>query len=309
MGITTFVFMSGMDKMVRKSIETYVVYLRDVKRTSQNTLMSYQRDLNKMCKFFEENGIKKVVQVNEEMLNFYVCYLQDNKLANATISRNIAAIKGWYLYMVKEGMVQEDLAAQLKAPRIEKKTPEILQMDEVVKLLEEPKGKNPKEIRDKAMLELLYATGIRVTELITLTTSQLNMQMNYIICNDGNKDRIIPFGLKAREALLDYLEYSRNVMINNPKSDILFVNCSGQSMSRQGFWKLIKYYASKAGITADITPHTLRHSFAAHLVENGADLKSVQEMLGHSDISTTQMYAKLNQNKLRDVYSKAHPRG
>ena len=309
MGITTFVFMSGMDKMVRKSIETYVVYLRDVKRTSQNTLMSYQRDLNKMCKFFEENGIIKVVQVNEEMLNFYVCYLQDNKLANATISRNIAAIKGWYLYMVKEGMVQEDLAAQLKAPKIEKKTPEILQMDEVVKLLEEPKGKNPKEIRDKAMLELLYATGIRVTELITLTTSQLNMQMNYIICNDGNKDRIIPFGLKAREALLDYLEYSRNVMINNPKSDILFVNCSGQSMSRQGFWKLIKYYASKAGITADITPHTLRHSFAAHLVENGADLKSVQEMLGHSDISTTQMYAKLNQNKLRDVYSKAHPRG
>ncbi|MBR3600780.1 MAG: site-specific tyrosine recombinase XerD [Lachnospiraceae bacterium] len=295
--------------MVRKSIETYVVYLRDVKRTSQNTLMSYQRDLNKMCKFFEENGIKKVVQVNEEILNFYVCYLQDNKLANATISRNIAAIKGWYLYMVKEGMVQEDLAAQLKAPKIEKKTPEILQMDEVVKLLEEPKGKNPKEIRDKAMLELLYATGIRVTELITLTTSQLNMQMNYIICNDGNKDRIIPFGLKAREALLDYLEYSRNVMINNPKSDILFVNCSGQSMSRQGFWKLIKYYASKAGITADITPHTLRHSFAAHLVENGADLKSVQEMLGHSDISTTQMYAKLNQNKLRDVYSKAHPRG
>ena len=301
--------MSGMDKMVRKSIETYVVYLRDVKRTSQNTLMSYQRDLNKMCKFFEENGIKKVVQVNEEMLNFYVCYLQDNKLANATISRNIAAIKGWYLYMVKEGMVQEDLAAQLKAPKIEKKTPEILQMDEVVKLLEEPKGKNPKEIRDKAMLELLYATGIRVTELITLTTSQLNMQMNYIICNDGNKDRIIPFGLKAREALLDYLEYSRNVMINNPKSDILFVNCSGQSMSRQGFWKLIKYYASKAGITADITPHTLRHSFAAHLVENGADLKSVQEMLGHSDISTTQIYATLNHNHIREVYAKAHPRG
>ena len=230
-------------------------------------------------------------------------------MANATISRNIAAIKGWYLYMVKEGVVQEDLAAQLKAPKIEKKAPEILQMDEVVKLLDEPKGKNPKEIRDKAMLELLYATGIRVTELITLTTSQLNMQMNYIICNDGNKDRIIPFGLKAREALLDYLEYSRNVMINNPKSDILFVNCSGQSMSRQGFWKLIKYYAEKAGITADITPHTLRHSFAAHLVENGADLKSVQEMLGHSDISTTQIYAKLNQNKLRDVYSKAHPRG
>ena len=295
--------------MVQKSIEAYVVYLNDVKKTSQNTKMSYQRDLNKMCKFFEEKGIKKISQINEEVLTSYVYYLEDGKLANATISRNIAAIKGWYLFMVKAGMVENDLAANLKAPKIEKKVPEILQMDEVVRLLEEPKGKNPKEIRDKAMLELLYATGIRVTELITLSTSQLNMQMNYIICNDGNKDRIIPFGLKAREALLDYLEYSRNVMINNPKSDILFVNCSGQSMSRQGFWKLIKYYAQKAGITADITPHTLRHSFAAHLVVNGADLKSVQEMLGHSDISTTQVYAKLNQNKLRDVYSKAHPRG
>ena len=264
--------------MVQKSIEAFVVYLHDVKKTSHNTMMSYQRDLNKMCNFFEENGIREVSQVNENALASYIDYLKDNEFANATISRHIAAIKGWYLFMVKEGMAQ-------------------------------PKGKNPKEIRDKAMLELLYATGIRVTELITLTTSQLNMQMNYIICNDGNKDRIIPFGMKAREALLNYLEYSRNVMINNPKSDILFVNCSGQSMSRQGFWKLIKYYAQKAGITADITPHTLRHSFAAHLVENGADLKSVQEMLGHSDISTTQVYAKLNQNKLRDVYSKAHPRG
>jgi len=295
--------------MVQKSIEAFVVYLHDVKKTSHNTMMSYQRDLNKMCNFFEENGIREVSQVNENALASYIDYLKDNEFANATISRHIAAIKGWYLFMVKEGMAQEDLAVNLKAPKIEKKAPEILQMDEVVKLLEEPKGKNPKEIRDKAMLELLYATGIRVTELITLTTSQLNMQMNYIICNDGNKDRIIPFGMKAREALLNYLEYSRNVMINNPKSDILFVNCSGQSMSRQGFWKLIKYYAQKAGITADITPHTLRHSFAAHLVENGADLKSVQEMLGHSDISTTQIYANMNQNHLREVYKRAHPRG
>ena len=295
--------------MVQKSIDAFIVYLHDVKKTSRNTEMSYQRDLNKMCKFLEERGIKKISEVDEEVLNSYILYLEENKFANATISRYIAAMKGWYVFMVKEGMVEEDIAVHLKAPKIEKKAPEILQMEEVVKLLEEPKGKNPKELRDKAMLELLYATGIRVTELITLTTSQLNMQMNYIICNDGHKDRIVPFGLKAREALLNYLEYSRNVMISNPKSDILFVNCSGQSMSRQGFWKLIKYYAEKAGITTDITPHTLRHSFAAHLVENGADLKSVQEMLGHSDISTTQIYAKLNQNKLRDVYSKAHPRG
>lgn len=294
---------------MQKSIDTFIVYLHDVKKTSYNTEMSYKRDLNKMCKFFEERGIKKLSQISEEAFRAYVSFLTENQFANATISRHIAAIKGWNLFMLKEGMVEEDFAQNLKAPKIEKKMPGILRTEEVVKLLESPKGKNPKELRDKAMLELLYATGIRVTELISLTTSQLNMQMNYIICNDGNKDRIIPFGMKAREALLNYLEYSRTVMINNPKSDILFVNCSGQSMSRQGFWKLIKYYAQKAGIEEDITPHTLRHSFAAHLVENGADLKSVQEMLGHSDISTTQVYANLNQNKLRDVYSKAHPRG
>lgn len=295
--------------MVQRAIDAFVVYLHDVKKTSYNTEMSYKRDLNKMCSFFDEKGIKKLSQLNEEVFRDYLSFLEEKQFANATISRHIAAMKGWNLFLVKEGFLEDDFAQNLKAPKIEKKLPGILEMDEVVKLLEEPRGKNPKELRDKAMLELLYATGIRVTELISLTTSQLNMQMNYIVCSDGNKDRIVPFGMKAREALLNYLEYSRSVMINNPKSDILFVNCSGQSMSRQGFWKLIKYYAEKAGINADITPHTLRHSFAAHLVENGADLKSVQEMMGHSDISTTQIYANLNQNKLRDVYSKAHPRG
>ena len=293
--------------MVQKAVDAFVVYLRDVKKTSYNTQMSYKRDLNKMCKYLEEKGIKELSQVDEEALNSYVSFLTENQFANATISRHIAAIKSWSLFMTKEGLLKEDFSQRLRAPKIEKKAPGILQMDEVVKLLEEPKGKNPKELRDKAMLELLYATGIRVTELLTLTTSQINIQMNYIVCNDGTKDRIIPFGFKAREALLNYLEYSRNVMINNPTSDILFVNCSGQSMSRQGFWKLIKYYADKAGITTDITPHTLRHSFAAHLVENGADLKSVQEMMGHSDISTTQVYLNMN-SRLRDVYIKAHPR-
>ena len=295
--------------MIRQSIEEFVLYLHDVKKTSRNTEMSYQRDLNKMCNFLHERGIVEVSQLEKEILSSYVIFLEENDFASATISRHVAAIKSWSLFLMQEGMVQEDLTRNLKAPKIEKKSPEILKMEEVIRLLDEPQGKKPKELRDKAMLELLYATGIRVTELITLTTSQLNMQMNYIVCSDGQRDRIIPFGMKAREALLNYLEYSRSVMINNPESDILFVNCSGESMSRQGFWKLIKNYAKKAGITAEITPHTLRHSFAAHLVENGADLKSVQEMLGHADIATTQIYANLNQNKLRDVYSKAHPRG
>lgn len=181
-------------------------------------------------------------------------------------------------------------------------------MDEVVRLLEQPSGESAKEIRDKAMLELLYATGIRVTELITLKLGDVNLQMGYIVCRDASKERVIPFGNEAKNALLRYLQETRASMIEDQDSDYLFVNCSGQPMSRQGFWKLIKYYAKKAGIVADITPHTLRHSFAAHLVENGADLRSVQEMLGHSDISTTQIYANMNHNRIREVYAKTHPR-
>ena len=181
-------------------------------------------------------------------------------------------------------------------------------MDEVVRLLEQPTGDTPKEIRDKAMLELLYATGIRVTELITLKTKDVNLQMGFIVCKDANKERVIPFGNQAKSALIRYLEGTRGSMIADENSEYLFANCSGQPMSRQGFWKLIKYYAKKAGITADITPHTLRHSFAAHLVENGADLRSVQEMLGHSDISTTQIYAQMSHSRIKEVYAKAHPR-
>ena len=181
-------------------------------------------------------------------------------------------------------------------------------MKDVMKLLEQPSGNAPKQIRDKAMLELLYATGIRVSELISLKTTDVNLSMSFIVCRDAHKERIIPFGAKARDALMNYLSGAREAMLEDKSSQILFANCSGESMSRQGFWKIIKYYAKKAGIEADITPHTLRHSFAAHLVENGADLKSVQEMLGHSDISTTQVYLNMTQNRLREVYDKTHPR-
>ena len=159
------------------------------------------------------------------------------------------------------------------------------------------------------MLELLYATGIRVTELITLKVSEVNLSMSFIVCKDAHKERVIPFGMAEKNALVKYMSEARDKMLEDKSSDILFANCSGSSMSRQGFWKLIKYYSKKAGITTDITPHTLRHSFAAHLVENGADLRSVQEMLGHSDISTTQIYANMNHNRIREVYAKAHPRG
>ncbi len=294
---------------MEKEINAFILYLHNVKNTSNNTEMSYKRDLEKVEHFMISRGKKDAASVSAEDLSDYVKYLEDNKFAAATVSRNIASLKAFYHYMTEEGIVSEDISEKLKAPKIEKKIPEIMTPDEVVRLLEQPSGNSLKEIRDKAMLELLYATGIRVTELITLKLSDINMQMNFILCRDRTKERVIPFGTAAKNALTKYLSGTRDAMLENKTSDILFVNCSGQPMSRQGFWKLIKYYAKKADIKADITPHTLRHSFAAHLVENGADLRSVQEMLGHSDISTTQIYANLNHNHIREVYAKAHPRG
>lgn len=294
---------------MEKEITAFISYLHDIKKTSDNTEMSYRRDLEKMYHFMLQKGISGVTAITAEDLASYVKYLEDNHFAAATISRNVASIKAFYHFLMQEGIVSKDAAEKLKSPKIEKKMPGILSPDEVVRLLEQPSGNSPKEIRDKAMLELLYATGIRVTELITLKMADLNMKMGVLICKDSNKERLIPFGNAAKSALERYLKDARDTMLEDKNSEVLFANCSGKPMSRQGFWKLIKYYANKADIKADITPQTLRHSFAAHLVENGADLKSVQEMLGHSDISTTQIYANLNYNHIKDVYAKAHPRG
>lgn len=294
---------------MQKEIDSFISYLHNVKQSSTNTQMSYQRDLKKFAAFCEDRGIASVSGLKAQDLETYVNEMGEEQFKPATVSRNIASLKAWVHFLQEEGILKEDISITLKVPKIEKKVPEIMTMNEVGTLLEQPASDNPKEIRDKAMLELLYATGIRVTELISLNIEDLNLQMNYITCKDGSKERMIPFGPKARTALLRYIESARDKMLLDADSHILFVNCSGKAMSRQGFWKLIKHYAKKAGITADITPHTLRHSFAAHLVENGADLKSVQEMLGHSDISTTQIYANMNHNHLREVYKRAHPRG
>lgn len=299
----------GYQGYMKKEIEAFVAYLHNVKKTSQNTEMSYRRDLNKLEKYLEEQGMEQVSQITETTLTSYILYLERNGFAAATISRNIASIKAFYHYLFKEHLIEEDISERLHAPKVEKRAPGIMTMEEVVRLLEQPRGNTPKELRDKAMLELLYATGIRVSELISLKVSDVNLKMGFIVCKDQNKERVIPFGNKAKNALLKYLQSSRDAMVEDYHSEILFVNCSGQPMSRQGFWKLIKSYTKKAGIEAEITPHTLRHSFAAHLVENGADLRSVQEMLGHSDISTTQIYANMNHNHIREVYAKAHPRG
>jgi integrase/recombinase XerD len=294
---------------MEQDIVAFIEYLHTVKKTTGNTELSYQRDLRKMEAYFKLQNINEVSKITYTSLNSYILYLERNGFAVSTISRNIASIKAFFNYLFKEKKVNSDVAELLKSPKLEKKVPDVLTIEEVELLLNQAKNVSPKEIRDKAMLELLYATGIRVTELISLKCFDVNLDMGYIICHDKNKERVIPFGKKAKEALELYINNARNIMVDDESNQILFTNCSGKPMSRQGFWKLIKHYAKKAGIKSEITPHTLRHSFAAHLVENGADLKSVQEMLGHADISTTQIYASMSHNRIREVYKKAHPRG
>ena len=294
---------------MEKTLEGFITYLHNVKKKSENTVLSYNRDLSKFLKFLQANKISSLDKVADKDLEKYINELNENGFKSATVSRNIASLKAFFSYLNNEGICDNNPTKGLKSPKIEKKIPEILTTDEVFALLEQPSGDSPKEVRDKAMLELLYATGIRVSELISLDVSDVNLQMSCITCKEGSKSRTIPYGKEAKLSLAKYLDSARNAIVDDKTSTILFANCSGQKMSRQGFWKLIKYYAKKAGIEADITPHTLRHSFAAHLVENGADLRSVQEMLGHSDISTTQIYANMSHSHIREVYNRAHPRG
>lgn len=293
---------------MKEKVDAFIEYLHSVKNTSENTRLSYKRDLKKLEKFLGEKGICDVTKIQEEHLQEYVAYLENQKFKAATVSRHVASIKAFYHFLCEEKIVEKDISHSLTAPKVEKKLPEIMSVDEVESLLAQPDDETPKGMRDKAMLELLYATGIRVTELITLKISDVNLQTGFIVCYDGSKERRVPFGQQAMVALLKYLHMGRKCLAEGNDCPEIFVNCNGKAMSRQGFWKLIKYYAAKAGIQTEITPHTFRHSFAAHLVENGADLKSVQEMMGHSDISTTQMYAEISMNRMRDMYAKAHPR-
>ncbi|NLG05184.1 MAG: site-specific tyrosine recombinase XerD [Clostridia bacterium] len=293
---------------MEQEILEFISYLHNIKKTSNNTEMSYQRDLMKMQHYMEIQGVTSVKDVTEANLNQYLLEMEKTGFKAATISRNVASMKAFFHYLCREQLITNDPSGVLKSPKIEKKVPEILSMEEVVRLLEQADGHTPKELRDRAMLELLYATGIRVSELINLKVDDVDIQTNCLLCRDDNKERTIPFGTAAKNALVAYIRDARGAIVENSSSNVLFANCSGKPMSRQGFWKLIKLYAKKAGIEEDITPHTLRHSFAAHLVENGADLHAVQEMLGHSDISTTQIYANMNHNHIREVYAKAHPR-
>ena len=286
----------------------FLEFLSDTKGASENTILSYRRDLKKFFHYLAQYGINDFNNITNITLSAYTLYLQNCRKASSTISRNIASLKCYFSYLYSSNKIKTNPATSMEAPKVDKKLPEILSVENVSLLLNQPDLSDSKGIRDKAMLEVLYATGMRVSELISLNVSDVNLNLELIHCSNKSKTRVIPLGSKAIESLSCYLKSSRDLLIKNHDETSLFVNCNGHPMTRQGFWKIIKDYAKKAGITAEITPHTLRHSFAAHLIENGADLQSVQEMLGHSDISTTQMYAKLSKSRLKEVYSKAHPR-
>ncbi len=289
-------------------VEEYTSFMTNVRHKSVNTVESYRRDVTQYITYLDESGVRDASLATKTTILSYLMSLQKKGKATSTVSRTLASLRSFYLFMIQNGRVTSNPTSNLEAPHVEKKAPQILSGDEVLKLLSEPDTSEHKGMRDKAMLELLYATGIRVSELINLDIDDINLTMSFIRCKGGKKERIIPMGNKAREALASYIKNARGYMLRDENETALFVNCGGVRLSRQGFWKLIKHYGSEAGIKKEITPHMLRHSFAAHLLENGADLRSIQEMMGHADISSTQVYSKMLNTKIRDVYAKAHPR-
>jgi len=290
-------------------IDAFIDYLKNTKKLSENTLVSYRRDLMQLFAYLEGQNIREAAKATRTCLNSYLLHLEKEGKAATTISRMLASVKAYYRYELMNGQIARDPAELLKAPRVEKKPPAILTVEEVDRFLMQPTNKTAKEIRDKAMLELLYATGIRVSELICLKLSDINLPIGFITCQDGVKQRMIPFGKTAGQSISNYLAVARPRLLKGRESELLFTNCKGQPMSRQGFWKIVKFYGDKAGIEADITPHTLRHSFAAHLLSGGADMQAVQAMLGHADLSSTLMYQNyIRREPLQKAYAVAHPR-
>lgn len=289
-------------------VKEYTSFMTDIRHKSLNTVESYKRDVTQYISYLDGTGVTDISSTTKTTVLSYLLCLQKEGRASSTVSRTLASLRSYYLFMMQNGVVKSNPTSNLEAPHVEKKIPKILSGEEVELLLEQPKDCDNKGIRDKAMLELLYATGIRVSELINLDVSDVNVPMSFVRCKGGKKERIIPMGHQAKDALENYINNVRKYMVKDENETALFVNCSGARLSRQGFWKLIKYYQHIAGIETDITPHTLRHSFAAHLLENGADLHSIQEMMGHADISSTQVYSRMINSKIKDVYAKAHPR-
>ena len=290
-------------------IRAYETYLTKVKQASGNTVSSYMRDIRQFSDWLRSNEGLDVLNASQLNISAYLAYLQEQGKSGATASRTLASLKNFYAYAVSSGFLETTpVSGSIHVDRGEKKLPQILTGKEVELLLAQPSCVDPKGFRDKAMLEVMYATGIRVTELIELNVEDVNLELGILKCTSARKSRAIPLYPAALRALSVYLKEVRQLMIADPLENALFVNVGGARMSRQGFWKILKFYQAKAGIEKEITPHTLRHSFAVHLLENGADLGSLQELMGHSDISSTQMYTHMINQKLKNVYEKCHPK-
>ena len=292
---------------MERQLKYFFKFLEDERKLSENTHQSYKRDLKQFKKYLEDCELH-YNRVKEDDINDYIKELQEEGKKSSSISRCIASIRSFYQFVLKNKKIKVDPTQNIKSPKIEKRVPSILTSEEVELLLDQPKDIDLKGIRDKAMLEFAYATGMRVTEIISLNIEDVNLDEGYVTCNHGGKQRNIPLGTMSLNALKEYVEDARDILIKTESEQALFVNINGTRLTRQGFWKIIKYYKEQAHITKDITPHVLRHSFATHLLQNGADLKSIQAMLGHSDISSTQVYAQFQDPGIKTVYTKAHPR-
>ena len=291
---------------MEKQLKLYLKFLEVDKKAPNNTLQSYKRDLVQFENYLKENDIKYNKATEQDIKN-YIDFLTQNGKKPRTISRTIASIRAFYVYEMKMNKVKENPTEHIQSPKIEKKAPCVLSENEISALLQQPNS-DLKGLRDKAMLEFAYASGMRVSEIIALNIEDVIFEEGIVVCKNRNKKRMIPLGKMCLNALKDYVDNARGILIKTDKEKALFVNINGKRLTRQGFWKIIKYYQEQANITKDITPHTLRHSFATHLLQNGADLKSIQMMLGHSDISSTQVYMQFQNGGLNDIYKKAHPR-
>lgn len=295
--------------MMEQLIEQYIHYLMVEKGLAKNTLDAYTRDLTSYRLYLKKYEIYSFNDTNRTNIIGYLLELKNKGRATSTMSRNLAAIRSFYQYLLRDRYIDKDPSQNLESPKLDKRLPKVLSLEQVETLLKMPDLKTPTGIRDRAMLELLYATGVRVSELISINIKDLNLNMGLVKCiGKGSKERIIPLGEMAINSIIVYLEKGRPLLERKVSEDSLFLNNNGRQLTRQGFWRILKNYGSRSTIGIDITPHTLRHSFATHLLENGADLRSVQEMLGHADISTTQIYTHLTKAKLKEVYTNAHPR-
>ena len=289
-------------------LNRYLAYLRDEKHSSANTVQAYRRDLEKFFGFATTRDIRSFSQLTPEDVEAYKLYLNAQGLSSSSVSRSLSSLRGLFQYLLSVGLAENNPAKNVHNDKVVRKELNVLTSKEVETLLAQPDTNDVKGIRDKAMLELLYATGIKVSELIGLNLSDLNLSVSCIRCGEGENERLIPLYPVALKAVTNYLEYSRKILTSASDESALFVNISGERLSRQGFWKILKAYVQAANITKDITPHTLRHSFATHLLENGADIHDIQEILGHRDLSSTQRYAQYLKEKMKNSYMKFHPR-